>query len=155
MTNPAVTAAQDPAAAGADEAGSWQPEVLNIRECLHHAPRPKVQHLTILSLGTDGICNMQYVESTLSITSDHQVYDDGIKTVAIPCKYDVIRLHQVSGFSNYDDVITHLERAGGVQSVHQQSPPPRVRGQATHRPTVTPVNLQRSNSENVTFYFTF
>ena len=58
VTNPAVTAAQDPAAAGADEAGSWQPEVLNIRECLHHAPRPQVQHLTILSLGTDGICNM-------------------------------------------------------------------------------------------------
>ena len=100
LTHPAVAAAQDPAAAGADEAGRWHPEVLNVRIGLHDTPRPQVQHLTLLS--------------SLSLLSH---------------------------------VWAHLERAGGVQGVHQQSPPPRVRGQATHRATVIPVNLRRSNRE--------
>ena len=40
-----MAAGQDPGAAGADEAGCRESEVLNVRECLHHAASPQVQHL--------------------------------------------------------------------------------------------------------------
>ena len=40
-----MAAGQDPGAAGADEAGCRESEVLNVRECLHHAASPQVKHL--------------------------------------------------------------------------------------------------------------